>query len=282
MTFLELSFAFENVRSVWPGKWPGIPLLFDSCVRYLGGVSDQIPQNSRIKALEVCASRIALMHEIVGVNAENADREPAYHNRLHTGLALVSLTALLDSSRKQMQCHPHSLTETEYLLLLTMLSHDFGHPGGRNNFPMELEQKTLELIKPTMQSSGLSKSDQKRIGELILETDPVRVSAAHVKAQKLSFDINKFEWQCVLIQEADVLASALPEIGQYLTECLAREWSNFDAELASGLLSSEGREGFLQYGALFSSPASGALGIPELISRQLEALRFPKCATNPA
>ena len=280
MTFAELTFAFENVRSVWPGKWPGIPMLFDSCVRYLGGVSNQIPRNSRIKALQRCANRIAGMLEIVGANAENTGVEPAYHNRLHTGLALVSLTALLDSNRKQVQHPPNSLTETEYLLLLTMLSHDYGHPGGRNNFPAELEQKTLELIAPIMKSSGLSKSDQKRIGEIILKTDPVSVSAAHVEAQKLSFDIKKFEWQCVLIQEADVLASALPEMGQFLTECLAREWSYVDVELASGLLSPEGRESFLQYGALFSSPASNRLGIPEVVFRQLAALRSDKGVAN--
>jgi hypothetical protein len=280
MTFAELTFAFNNVHSVWPGKWPGIPLLFDSCVRYLGGVSNQIPRNSRIKALQKCANRIAGMLEIVGANAEHTGVEPAYHNRLHTGLALVSLTALLDSNRKQVQHPPNSLTETEYLLLLTMLSHDYGHPGGRNNFPAELEQKTLELITPVMKSSGLSKSDQKRIGEIILQTDPVSVSAAHAKAKKLAFDINKFEWQCVLIQEADVLASALPEIGKFLTECLAQEWSCFDVELASGLLSPEGREGFLQHGALFSSPASNALGIPEVVSRQLAALRSDKAVAN--
>ena len=176
MTFAELTFAFNNVHSVWPGKWPGIPLLFDSCVRYLGGVSNQIPRNSRIKALQKCANRIARMHEIVGIEAENAGVEPAYHNRLHTGLALVSLTALLDCNRKKEQCPSKFLTETEYLLLLTMLSHDYGHPGGLNNFPAELEQKTLELITPVMKSSGLSKSDQKRIGEIILQTDPVSVS----------------------------------------------------------------------------------------------------------
>ncbi len=280
MTFSELTLAFENVRSVWPGKWPGIPLLFDSCVRCLGGVSDQIPRNYRIKALQKCANRIARMHEIFGVNAKNTAAEPAYHNRLHTGLALVSLTALLDSNRKQVQHPPNSLTETEYLLLLTMLSHDYGHPGGRNNFPAELEHRTLELITPVMKSSGLLESDQKRIGKIILQTDPVSVPNTHIKAQRLAFDINNFEWQCVLIQEADVLASALPELGKFLTECLAQEWSNYDVERASGLLSPRGREGFLQYGALFSSPASNALGIPEVVAGQLEALRSDKCVAN--
>ena len=135
-------------------------------------------------------------------------------------------------------------------------------------------------IMSVLQFTKLSKSDQKRIGEIILKTDPVSVSAAHVEAQKLSFDINKFEWQCVLIQEADVLASALPEMGQFLTECLAREWSYVDVELASGLLSPEGRESFLQYGALFSSPASNRLGIPEVVFRQLAALRSDKCVVN--
>ena len=201
---------------------------------------------------------------------KKAGREPAYHSRLHTALALVSLTALLLSQRKLSLSNQGSISETEYLLMLTMLSHDIGHPGGRNSFPEEIEKTAIDLIRPILKTFGISKTDRERVEAIILRTDPRHVPSTHDIARTKAFNIEDNLWQCVLIQEADVMASALPQIGTFLTSLLAEEWGKIDRELSRQLNSLEGRVGFLERGALFSSPASYTLGIPDAIEKQLK------------
>jgi len=269
----ELTAALQNVLNAWPHKWPGIPVAFESCVKYLGDVPKGRMRTKRMAALIKSSSALAARAENLGFEMREAGREPAYHSRLHTALALVSLTALIVSQRKLSGSDQRSISETEYLLMVTMLSHDIGHPGGRNSFPEEIEKTTIDIIRPVLETFDVSSSDRERIEAIILRTDPRHVPSTHDIARTKAFDIEDNVWQCALIQEADVMASALPEFGSFLTGLLAEEWEKFDRELARQLTSLEGRVGFLERGALFSSPASYALGVPDAIEQQLKLCR---------
>ncbi len=266
----ELTAALQNVLNVWPRNWPGIPMVFESCIKYLGDVPKGGALSKRMSALRKCSCAVAERAENLGLEMKKAGREPAYHSRLHTALALVSLTALLLSQRKLSLSNQGSISETEYLLMLTMLSHDIGHPGGRNSFPEEIEKTAIDLIRPILKTFGISKTDRERVEVIILRTDPRHVPSTHDIARTKAFNIEDNLWQCVLIQEADVMASALPQIGTFLTSLLAEEWGKIDRELSRQLNSLEGRVGFLERGALFSSPASYTLGIPDAIEKQLK------------
>ena len=217
----ELTAALQNVLNVWPRNWPGIPMVFESCIKYLGDVPKGSALSKRMSALRKCSCAVAERAENLGLEMKKAGREPAYHSRLHTALALVSLTALLLSQRKLSLSNQGSISETEYLLMLTMLSHDIGHPGGRNSFPEEIEKTAIDLIRPILKTFGISKTDRERVEAIILRTDPRHVPSTHDIARTKAFNIEDNLWQCVLIQEADVMASALPQIGTFLTSLLA-------------------------------------------------------------
>jgi hypothetical protein len=73
------------------------------------------------------------------------------------------------------------------------------------------------------------------------------------------------EWLCVLLNEADVMASASAKYGPELGQSLAQEWLLIDFPLHSSVASLEGRKNFLKQ-LIFSSPSSLVLGLGERIS----------------
>jgi len=261
--------ALQRLLDVWPTQWPGLPFVFESCLLRLGGVPTGHLMTPRMAALQGAGRQLAGQAENMGRQMAQQDSEPRYHNRLHTGLALVSLTALLAARIERGNGKATTVSEIEYRLLLTMLSHDMGHPGGRNVFLEEIEKKSVALVQPVLMSNGVSEGDREWICWAILQTDPRHVASAHAQAIQRPFQIEDDGWQCVLVQEADVLASALPGIGDFLTTCLADEWAFSGVALANHLLSRAGRDAFLRNGALFSSPASHQIGMPAFIAAQL-------------
>jgi hypothetical protein len=78
----------------------------------------------------------------------------------------------------------------------------------------------------------------------------------------------------VLVQEADIVASTLAVTGTDLTRSLAQEWESDQPAMAKTLLTVEGRLRFLEYGALFSSPASRWMGIQQARQAQIDAIRL--------
>ena len=123
-----------------------------------------------------------------------------------------------------------------------------------------------------MQKCGVFEEDQKAVGHLILQTDPTLVKASHQKVRGMAFDGRMLPCQTVLVQEADIMASAMPGIGEDLTVQLSDEWRSVDPSRSMSLLSKQSRIFFLQEFALFSSPASQSLGVQSVIDRQIKAL----------
>jgi hypothetical protein len=80
-------------------------------------------------------------------------------------------------------------------------------------------------------------------------------------------------WQATFIQEADILASSLPELQAQLTQDLSLEVTRDNPAWSAELLTPTGRRLFLENAAIFSTPAAHALGLNDLVKDQLAALQ---------
>ena len=264
----DLQRHFARYREYWAERWPGLPGILSECMLMLGH-SEGSALDARTAAVRDCMVAAAEAVERDGRERELAGAEPAYHNRLHIADTLASMVCLLLNSREATAERP---SRSEWLLMLCMLSHDYLHTGRVNQVPAELEQASVNGLRPMMQAAGMAEEDQALVAELILMTDPIRVKNTHRALSGKRFDLADFDAMAALLQESDILASVMPIVGIEQTRRLATEWSLFSEPMAKGLLLTSGRVTFLRDYACFSSPASQRLGIPELISQQLASL----------
>ena len=265
MTLNELELTFANLRHAWQGDWPGLPKVVQACVDQLGLRAGRM--NARFKAIDLCLRTLSHLMELQGSQLATNRQEPPYHNRLHTADTLVALTTLLLRSRTLDASRSKPPFEWEWLGLLAMLGHDFRHPGQINRFPQQIESATVSHLRPVMTQCGVNASDQQYVAELILFTDPLQAHALHRKWRSSSFDLRQLECLAILLEEADILASCLPKSGPALGESLKQEWQKAEFAAASTVATPAGRQVFLR-NALFSSPASLDLAIPQKVAQQ--------------
>ncbi len=237
------------------------------------------------RASLACIANVAAAIEDDGLQRHRLGSEPPYHNRLHIADTLVSMTCLLLATRATEQSDMRSGRSTgstggtrstpsdaEWVLMLAMLGHDFEHPGKVNQFPGEIESHSVHELQPLMQAAGLSEPVRALIGELILMTDPSRVRPHHEAMRGRPFDLDDAGCMAMLLQECDILASAMPDIGIDLTHQLANEWTMFSETMGASLLMAKSRLHFLRNQAQFSSPASHLLGLPAMTAAEIRAL----------
>ncbi len=284
MIFTVLQTALLNLRAQWPQPWPGLPQVLDGCLQQLGHAQGR-PAATKAVPVLACMQALAQLIEEDGVKRHSQGLEPAYHNRLHMADALVALTVLLLETRKDVATSAATVAmarpaHAEWLAMLAMLGHDYLHDGSVNKTPSELEWRSVRKLQPLMAQHGMSAADAEIVKHLILSTDPSVVPASHQKIAHRPFLIDDLDCLTVLVQEADILASSLPDVGQALTQQLAQEWALFDAPRAAQVLTPKGRLGFLRFGALFSSPASQRLGLSALRAAQISSLEADLLTTT--
>ena len=268
-TLADLHAGLVRLRQSWPDDWVGLPVIVADCLKRLGHREDA-PLSATARASRDCIAAVAAAIEDDGLQRHRQGSEPPYHNRLHIADTLVSMTGLLLATRAAQQRAPGSApSDAEWVLMLAMLAHDFGHPGKVNQFPGEIERHSVNEVLPLMQAAGLSEPVIALIGELILMTDPVRVRPHHEAMRGRAFDLDDADCMAMLLQECDILASAMPDIGIHLTHQLASEWSQFSEAMADSLLRVKSRITFLRNQALFSSPASQRLGLPAMTAAEI-------------
>lgn len=270
MTLTQLTAELLSLRRNWPKDWGGIPQVFDHCLNRLQ--VDQTSTHTSTTSLVRAGQRIAILIENSCTEMAQNEREPAYHSRLHTGNALISLAALLLAQRKIDARSMDPLSESEALMMLAMVGHDAMHTGGRNTYPNELEQRSLTHVEPLLIACGVNEIDIATVRRLILLTEPTRVKIHHQTIQGTPFNQSDLMWQATFIQEADILASSLPELQEQLTLELSREAAHDNSAWSAELLTPKGRRQFLENAALFSTPAAQALGLNNLVKDQLAAL----------
>lgn len=273
MNLTALVQTIRNLDGAWGKRWPGLPLVYGACVHQLNGQASVGTQSARIRSLLGAGEAVAQRIEGMGRAAAAQKNEPAYHSRLHTATTLVSLTALLLAQRQVEHRATQGLSPSEARMLLAMVAHDAGHPGRINTVTHELEGASYELVAPLLKKHGVNAEDTRAVKDIILSTDP-RVGAQHYQtAHKTTCSTQRLAWQRLFVQEADVLASALPQLQAELTRQLAKEWAKFNKQAAAGLLKPSGRLGFLEGGTRFSTPAARSMGIDKLVAKQIAAIR---------
>ena len=256
---LESSYGF--LRASWTGNWLGMPFVLIECLRFLNLQENNLSEAGR----GMLAAAKSVAYEIEK-HAENLSEleEPKYHNRLHFADALTSMSVQLsilvalkkEANQDWMAC-----------ALLTCIAHDFFHPGKVNLVESEIERQSVNFLKPILKSHSVPDEWRKIIATVILRSDFAVVHQNHAHVAGKAFEWN-LKWLCVLLNEADVMASASAKFGPELGESLAQEWRLIDFPLHSSVASLEGRKNFLKQ-LIFSSPSSLVLGLGERISEEI-------------
>jgi len=271
MNIKELQATFISLYECWDQDWPGLPTIMDSCLVRLGYLPGT-PLQQSTQALHDCIEHVARLIEQDGQTRAGLNQEPDYHNRLHVANTLVSLTTLLLLQRQVSGDERSMPSHIEWMAMLTMLSHDLLHDGSVNMRVSQIEARSLDYLNPLLKKYGVNQADQQSMNAIILLTDPCLVKACHEKIKNTPFSIENMDCLAVLIQEADIMASTMPEIGPLLTKKLASEWAKINVKKMDTLITLPGRIEFLRNGAIFSSPVSQLLGIDMIKSAQLLAL----------
>jgi len=270
MNLCDLRVQLQHLQKAWQAQWHGLDRVVQQTLDYIQQAHPQTQEAASL-ALTKCMLHVADAIESEGASKAKLGKEPAYHNRLHMAQAFVSMSCLLLTQR-ELGAKPLSsaYAHRELLALLAMLAHDLFHPGLQNQTPGEIEQLALHGLQPHLDTFGVHAQDQADITYIILHTDPALTAQVHLDGQGKVFDLADTRCLCLLAVEADILASALPDLGPQLSQFLAQEWAPHYPQAAENLLQPNARQGFLKHMALFNSPASRQLGLPEMVARQVQ------------
>ena len=270
MNLCDLRVQLLHLQQAWQAQWPGLERVVQQTLDRMQQTHPPTQEAASL-ALTKCMLRVADAIESEGASKAKLGKEPAYHNRLHMAQAFVSMSCLLLTQR-ELGAKPLSsaYAHRELLALLAMLAHDLFHPGLQNQTPGEIEQLALHGLQPHLDTFGVHAQDQADITYIILHTDPALTAQVHLDCQGKVFDLADTRCLCLLAVEADILASALPDLGPQLSQFLAQEWAPHYPQAAENLLQPNARQGFLKQMALFNSPASRQLGLPEMVARQIQ------------
>lgn len=258
---LGLGHTCVRLRQAWAGQWPGLPDVLQACLDSLGLLASS---DSDIQAMNHFGLGVAHDMEAMA-SARPGDAEPAYHNRLHTSDVLVAITTMLHAAGAR---HTPEAAPWAALLLATAAAHDYDHPGGVNQSPFEIEQRSWAGV--AQRASALPPLWREHMEQLILRTDIQAVPLNHerVSEQAFSWDL---PWCQVMLNEADILLSACAEFGPALGTALADECVRAGFPDFAIVGTAVGRARFLRQ-IRFSSPAALALGMPERIEAELQQL----------
>ncbi|MGY8894662.1 MAG: hypothetical protein ACKVJD_10915 [Burkholderiales bacterium] len=271
----QVSHALNELHESWRSQtWAGLPTVVGNCLSTLGYTHAWAQQQRGVvsrfmNALHTLAEDV----ECIGLDMQERGVEPAYHHRKHMAQVVTSMTALLLARRNNNTLNNQQMCQ-ELSLVVCALGHDVLHDGQRNKSRREAEIRSASYVTSMMKVAGLGTYWRTRVATIIELTDPVDSVTNHAvhAVRANNRDLKDLMVCCVLTNEADILASTLPDLGAGLTEELAAEWDQYYPKESQGLRSNDGRIFFLKRLALFSSTASHRLGLPAIRHQQLVAL----------
>ncbi len=188
-------------------------------------------------------------------------QEPAYHSRAHFKDVCLALSALACQARvlgerPERERDWQLRAEDWWILLFCAIAHDYGHPGTRNQTPFELEKYAVELTQSFLLEANYpllkAKSLMADVETIVLATDPRYFQTLTARIRDEAQPATRIEQMSMLLVEADLCASALPQRGIELGLQLAKEWEGRDVELAQMVKSPAGRIRFLESIAFYS------------------------------
>jgi len=200
--------------------------------------------------------------------------EPAYHSKCHMMDVCLTLSYLLchekESSTNDIW---HVSNQEKWLLLLGAAMHDLGHPGLINAFSFELEKNSLALLKESLNKIG---TDLVLIDEVLNTLSPWVLATDHgqysaLLNRLLSSQPSHTDCLAMLLVEADLVSSVLPNRGRELTRRLIKEWALPYPDLSNALANQFGYLKFLN-SLNFISPYSVRAGIPEILKNTIKKI----------
>lgn len=245
------------------GPWVGLPFLLNACADFLG-VGGTAPTQLSAKLLAVARQVASQIEAEGGCGVGNA--EPDYHNRLHFSDSLTTITLQIAIESAYWQVHD---ADWKAALLLIALAHDFRHPGRVNSMCAEIEQQSFDALLPYLLQHAIPQLWIDRIAAVIVRSDFSLVAENHRRVAGTQFSWCT-DWATVLLNEADIMASASPVFGPGLSRALASEWQLIGFAPYQTVATEEGRSAFLK-SIEFSSHSAGVLGAAERVRQQLPA-----------
>ena len=264
LAYLRQSWDGQRIESgdgARDGRWVGLPFLVDACADFLG-IGGAAPGATSATLIAVARQVAAQIEAEGGCGVDSA--EPGYHNRLHfsDSLTTITLQAAIESQRLGVDD-----ADWKAALLLIALGHDFRHPGRVNGARAEIEQQSFDALKPYLQQHAVPALWMERIEAVILRSDFSVVADNHQRVAGQDFSWCA-DWAAVLLNEADIMASASPDFGPRLSRALAAEWELIGFAAYRSVATPQGRKAFLQ-SIEFSSPSAGVLGAAQRVRQQL-------------
>lgn len=245
-----------------PGvRWVGLPAVVDACANFLN-IGGAAPGDTSAKLIAVARQVAAQIEAEGGRGADSA--EPGYHNRLHfsDSLTTITLQAAIESQRLGVDD-----ADWKAALVLIAIGHDFRHPGRVNSVPAEIEQQSFDALKPYLQQHAVPAPWMERIEAVILRSDFSVVAENHRRVAGQAFSWCT-DWATVLLNEADIMASASPTFGPRLSQALAQEWELIGFAAYRSVATPQGRSAFLK-SIEFSSHSADVLGAVQRVRQQL-------------
>jgi hypothetical protein len=267
--------ALENLFDVSRGYQGGFSQFLQELVQTVFWQSQNYPGNPY---LDLC---LKLGAQIDRYNDSLAHPEPTYHSRKHFQDVCLSLTALLDQHATQTSESTDQTIwtmspEEAWILLLCAIAHDYGHDGSMNTSPSQLERgsiaKTQSFLLESSIPPALAQDLCDKIEPIILATDPACFNTLLSKFTDPINQPNKTDCMCMLMVEADLLASALPQQGQLLGKLLSQEWQPHHPQAAIAVASDQGRLNFLEH-IRFISPYAMMLKMEDIRKQSIEELK---------
>lgn len=202
--------------------------------------------------------------------------ENEYHNAVHT--AQVMWCGNFLAPKKMLEQDKRWFPK----FILALMFHDLGHTGKHNTFKYELELLACDRFDIFLNANKKFKmlwdhylehenGDWKEMIEfvkrLIIGTEVTVDVPKNIEDYESTSEHTLLQVLLVLMQEADVLPSALPNVGKVNSEKLALEWNN------PNVSSQQGRLSFLKM-IKYVSKSAKSLGIPEMINIQIKELEM--------
>lgn len=233
---LVSSYAF--LRHSWHTDWIGLPQLIKYCSEYLKlEASGEDEEVGSLLAVALCIASQIESEKGCGIDTP----EPFYHNRLHFADSLTTIT-LQCGLEIQNGIKPNPAWQAA--LLLIAVSHDFRHSGQVNRHSSEIESASVSYLIPIMKSMKLDDAWIGRICDVILRSDFSLVKENHSRVNGRAFQWDN-EWAAVLLDEADIMASASEEFGPALSNSLSTEWQAINFAPYATVATESGRRQFL-------------------------------------
>jgi len=250
--------SYAYLRHSWETQWMGLAKVVQNCASFLQ--INTLPDDSQTRLLLDLALKVA--HQIETEKGSGTETpEPHYHNRLHFADSLTTIT-LQCSLEAQHSDAPNTVWQAA--LLLIAVSHDFHHPGRVNRHTSDIESASVNDLLPWLTSMNLDEVWIARIRTIILRSDFNLVKENHARVSGRPFQWNS-DWATVLLNEADIMASASATFGPGLSLALSKEWEAIEFAPYATVATESGRREFLS-NIQFSSYSARALSAGILAS----------------